>query len=62
LTHFKWNTPIIGHQVTGYIAQEFLTQSSQKLIQDILPPEYEGSLSKAAIWADGNYESFYVLL
>ncbi|KAG0266039.1 hypothetical protein BG011_003477 [Mortierella polycephala] len=43
---------VLGHTLTGQIAQVFLTPKTVKEIHAILPPSYDGLLSNAAPWPD----------
>ncbi|KAF9319086.1 hypothetical protein BG003_009887 [Podila horticola] len=43
---------ILGHTLTGQVAQQFLTPETAKQIKEILSPYYGGLLSKAAPWPD----------
>ncbi|KAK3811903.1 MAG: S1/P1 nuclease [Benniella sp.] len=43
---------ILGHTLTGQIAQRFLTPETARQVKEILSPYYDGLLSKAAPWAD----------
>ena len=45
-----WSTDV--HQQIGYMAEEFLSAKTNSVLQEILEPEYEGSLGRAAAWAD----------
>ncbi|KAF8953447.1 hypothetical protein CPC16_003765 [Podila verticillata] len=56
LTLFSANTVhgygILGHTLTGQVAQRFLTPETAKQVKEILSPYYDGLLSKAAPWPD----------
>ncbi|KAF9579357.1 hypothetical protein BGW38_004421 [Lunasporangiospora selenospora] len=43
---------VVGHTLTGQIAQQFLTPKTAKAVKEILPEADEGLLSKATPWAD----------
>ncbi|KAG0366430.1 S1/P1 nuclease [Gamsiella multidivaricata] len=43
---------ILGHTLTGQVAQRFLTPETARQVKEILSPYYDGLLSKAAPWAD----------
>ncbi|KAF9974586.1 hypothetical protein BGZ73_001984 [Actinomortierella ambigua] len=43
---------ILGHTLTGQVAQELLTPETARQIKEVLSPYYEGLLSKAAPWPD----------
>ncbi|KAF9288897.1 hypothetical protein BGZ68_010430 [Mortierella alpina] len=43
---------LLGHTLTGQIAQQFLTPATAKEVANILPASYEGLLSNAAPWPD----------
>ncbi|KAF9982531.1 hypothetical protein BGZ65_002764, partial [Modicella reniformis] len=43
---------ILGHTLTGQVAQQHLTPETARQIKEILSPYYDGLLSKAAPWAD----------
>lgn len=43
---------LIGHTLTGEVAQRLLTPKTVEQINDILSPSFDGLLSKAALWAD----------
>ncbi|KAF9438778.1 hypothetical protein BGZ76_004854 [Entomortierella beljakovae] len=43
---------ILGHTLTGQVAQLFLTPETAKQVKEILSPYYGGLLSKAAPWPD----------
>ncbi|KAF9116498.1 hypothetical protein BGX27_002170 [Mortierella sp. AM989] len=43
---------ILGHTLTGQVAQLFLTPETAKQVKEILSPYYDGLLSKAAPWPD----------
>ncbi|KAG0252032.1 hypothetical protein BG011_007255 [Mortierella polycephala] len=43
---------ILGHTLTGQVAQQFLTPETAKQVKEILSPYYDGLLSKAAPWPD----------
>ncbi|KAK5809964.1 S1/P1 nuclease [Linnemannia elongata] len=43
---------ILGHTLTGQVAQLFLTPETARQVKDILSPYYDGLLSKAAPWPD----------
>ncbi|KAF9097091.1 hypothetical protein BGX23_009765 [Mortierella sp. AD031] len=43
---------ILGHTLTGQIAQLFLTPKTAAQVNEILPDSYEGLLSNAAPWPD----------
>ncbi|KAG0213832.1 hypothetical protein BGX28_003506 [Mortierella sp. GBA30] len=43
---------VLGHTLTGQIAQLFLTPTTAKEVADILPASMEGLLSNAAPWPD----------
>ncbi|KAL8283409.1 hypothetical protein RQP46_005819 [Phenoliferia psychrophenolica] len=45
-----WNTDV--HQQIGYTAEEFLHPSTKSIIGQILEPAYNGSIGRAAAWAD----------
>lgn len=46
----SWSTDV--HQQIGYMAEEFLNGHTTSILQAILEPEYQGSLGRAAAWAD----------
>ncbi|KAJ3061657.1 hypothetical protein HK102_009031 [Quaeritorhiza haematococci] len=41
-----------GHQLTGMIAQGFLSEQASKHVAEVLENQYNGELSRAATWAD----------
>ncbi|KAG0369927.1 hypothetical protein BGZ54_008415 [Gamsiella multidivaricata] len=43
---------VLGHTLTGQIAQQFLTPTTANQISQILDPSYSGLLSNVADWAD----------
>ncbi|KAF9405837.1 hypothetical protein BGZ94_003356 [Podila epigama] len=43
---------ILGHTLTGQVAQLFLTPETARQVKEILSPYYDGLLSKAAPWPD----------
>ncbi|ORZ15494.1 S1/P1 nuclease [Lobosporangium transversale] len=43
---------ILGHTLTGQVAQRFLTKETERQVKEILSPYYDGLLSKAAPWPD----------
>ncbi|KAF9158934.1 hypothetical protein DFQ26_007098 [Actinomortierella ambigua] len=43
---------ILGHTLTGQVAQKLLTPETARQIKEILSPYYDGLLSKAAPWPD----------
>ncbi|KAF9583546.1 hypothetical protein BGW38_009202 [Lunasporangiospora selenospora] len=43
---------ILGHTLTGQVAQLFLTPETARQVKEILPSYYDGLLSKAAPWPD----------
>ncbi|KAF9968911.1 hypothetical protein BGZ73_009048 [Actinomortierella ambigua] len=43
---------ILGHTLTGQIAQLLLTPETSRQVKEILSPYYDGLLSKAAPWPD----------
>ncbi|KAJ9157203.1 Nuclease PA3 [Pleurostoma richardsiae] len=45
-----WNTDV--HNQIGFMAETFLTENTKAVISKILEPQYEGSIGKAAAWAD----------
>jgi hypothetical protein len=49
-TASAWNTDV--HQQIGFMAEEFLTPHAVGILQNILEPIYNGSIGKAAAWAD----------
>lgn len=57
-----WNRDV--HNQIGFLAERFLTPETTAVISSILEPEYNGSIGRAAAWADsyrgtpeGNYTS-----
>lgn len=40
------------HNQIGYMADQLITPQARYMIQNILEPEYQGSLGRAAAWAD----------
>jgi hypothetical protein len=40
------------HNQIGFMAETFLTPSTTAMIKQILEPMYEGSIGRAAAWAD----------
>ncbi|KAG0084528.1 hypothetical protein BGZ92_009800 [Podila epicladia] len=42
----------LGHTLTGQIAQRLLTRKTAEQVKEILPSNFDGLLSKAALWAD----------
>lgn len=46
----SWSKDV--HQQIGYMAEEFLNGHTTSILQEILEPEYEGSIGRAAAWAD----------
>lgn len=40
------------HNQIGFSAEKFLKPSTTKILQRILEPQYNGSIGKAAAWAD----------
>ncbi|KAF2435581.1 phospholipase C/P1 nuclease [Tothia fuscella] len=49
-TASAWNTDV--HQQIGFMAEEFLTPYTIGVIRNILEPWYQGSIGRAAAWAD----------
>ncbi|KAK0103854.1 hypothetical protein ONS96_004963 [Cadophora gregata f. sp. sojae] len=45
-----WNTDV--HNQIGFLAEEFLSRDTIGIIKKILEPQYEGSIGRAAAWAD----------
>jgi len=41
------------HNQIGFMAEEFLEPSTTSVLQQILEPQYNGSIGQAAAWADG---------
>jgi hypothetical protein len=50
-TASAWNTDV--HQQIGFMAEEFLTPYAIGVVRNILEPWYQGSIGRAAAWADG---------
>jgi hypothetical protein len=46
-----WNTDV--HQQIGFMAEEFLNPYAIGIFRNILEPWYNGSIGRAAAWADG---------
>lgn len=46
----SWSTDV--HQQIGFMAEEYLSGHTTAILQEILEPEYEGSIGRAAAWAD----------
>lgn len=42
----------VVHNQIGYVADQLLTNNAKYMIRGILEPEYEGSVGRAASWAD----------
>lgn len=42
----------VGHWLSGRIAEAFLSPEASKMVSELLVA-FEGSLAKAATWADG---------
>lgn len=40
------------HNQIGFMAEEYLTPEARWMTKKILEPEYEGSIGRAAHWAD----------
>lgn len=47
----SWNTDV--HNQIGFMAESFLDRDTSRVIENILEPQYEGSIGRAAAWADG---------
>jgi len=45
-----WNTDV--HNQIGFMAEEFLSPSTSSVLEHILEPQYNGSIGRAADWAD----------
>ncbi|KAF2713520.1 nuclease PA3 [Pleomassaria siparia CBS 279.74] len=45
-----WNAEV--HNQIGFMAETFLTPKTTAILQQILEPKYNGSIGKAAAWAD----------
>lgn len=42
------------HQQIGYATEEFLTPETKYILNQILEPEYEGSIGAVSAWADSH--------
>jgi hypothetical protein len=45
-----WNTDV--HNQIGFMAETFLNPYTIGVLRNILEPQYEGSIGRAAAWAD----------
>ncbi|KAH7394541.1 S1/P1 nuclease [Pyrenochaeta sp. MPI-SDFR-AT-0127] len=45
-----WNTDV--HNQIGFMAEKFLTPHTTAILSEILEPQYNGSVGRAAAWAD----------
>lgn len=45
-----WNTDV--HNQIGFMAEKFLSPYTTSILQQILEPQYNGSIGRAAAWAD----------
>lgn len=46
-----WNADV--HNQISFMAEGFLTKDTIRVVKRILEPEYNGSIGRAAAWADG---------
>ncbi|KAF2494192.1 nuclease PA3 [Lophium mytilinum] len=49
-TAAAWNTDV--HNQVGFMAEKFLSPYTTSILAKILEPEYQGSIGRAAAWAD----------
>jgi hypothetical protein len=47
---YSWGSQ--GHQLTGAIAQKYVSSATAKTVLKLLPSSWEGSLSRTSTWAD----------
>ena len=49
---FTWGWGDLGHQTVAYLAEKYLNEEGNQLVEDIIAPDKDFDISDAAVWAD----------
>ena len=49
---FTWGWGDLGHRTVAYLAEKYLNEEGNQLVEDIIAPDKDFDISDAAVWAD----------